>query len=85
MTSGLGRPVGSPQPPPLDVLSRRLRADRAAVQLLRPGPAGSPRMASARRCLLVALEDYVTALETRGLPVPHTLQRELRLHRELFD
>jgi hypothetical protein len=42
-------------------------------------------MASARHGLAVALVDYVTALETRSLPVPHTLRRELQLHRGLFD
>lgn len=85
MTSGPSRPMASPSPLPLDVLSRRVRAARLAVHGLREGPANGPSVVSARRCLLVALEEYVTALESRRLPVPHALQQELKLHRDLFD
>ena len=85
MTADPDPPAPAPRPPSLDTLSGRVRAARAAVERLRHGPANCPPMASARHHLLVALEDYVTALETRRLPVPGALRRELQLHRNLFD
>jgi hypothetical protein len=83
VTSDTGR--HTPPPMPLAVLSRRVRAARSAVQLQRSGAANSPPLTDARHLLLVALEDYVTALEARGLPVPQGLRRELDSHRVLFD
>jgi hypothetical protein len=69
----------------LELLSERLRDARAVVNVLRHGPGGTRTMVSARHCLLIALEDYVTALEVRQFPVPHALQRELRLQRDLCE
>jgi hypothetical protein len=69
---------------PLDVLSRRVREARAAVHRHRHGPVASNELAAARRDLMLALEDYTTALEQRCLPVPYALRTELQLHRQLF-
>ena len=78
--------VPSPQGPavPLAVLGRRLRDARIAVGEHRQGPAGSVEVLRARESLLDALDDYITALEAHGVPVPYLLRDELRLHRQLF-
>lgn len=85
VTSGVGFPIVSSDSPSLEALSRRVRGARAAVHLQRHRPASALPLAKARHSLIVALEDYVTALETRRLPVPHTLKLELQLHHDLFD
>ena len=84
MRSAHGAPFGSPEPTPLDVLSRRLREARSAVHRQRQGRAASPELDCARRELVAALEDYTRALEKRRLPVPQSLLTELRLLRGLF-
>lgn len=70
--------------PSLDVLSQRVREARAAVNTLRQQQVRPDTMVSARHCLLAALDDYVGALETRRLPVPPPLKRELDMHHLLF-
>lgn len=70
---------------PLDVLSHRMRVAREAVHQRRQGHAASPELASARHGLVIALDDYIAALEKRHLPVPNTLRAELRLHKQLLD
>lgn len=69
--------------PPLDVLSKRLRQAREAVHEHRQGPANSPGVVKARHRLLLELEIYIAALESRRLPVPHPLRAERELNRRL--
>jgi hypothetical protein len=69
--------------PPLSVLSKRLREARAAVHEHRQGPANSPGVVKARHRLLLELEMYIAALESRRLPVPHPLRAERELNRRL--
>lgn len=71
--------------PPLNVLSRSVREARAAVHQHRHGPVVPTELAGARRELILALQDYTSALEDRHLPVPSALRAELRLHSQLFD
>ena len=61
------RPPGGP---PLGVLSQRVRDARAAVHEHRQGPVNSTDAVNARHRLLLALEAYIAALESRRLPVP---------------
>lgn len=84
MTPGSDR-AASPRRLAIDALSQDVRDARAAVRRHRHGPATSPDLTNARRNLTVALEDYITALERRHLPVPHALRAELQMHRQLFD
>jgi hypothetical protein len=70
--------------PPLGVLAERLREARARVGEHRTGAAGSSEALDARHSVLAALDDFITALEARGIPVPYLLRDELRLHRVLF-
>jgi hypothetical protein len=84
MTAPLDDAASSARPMPLEILSRRLRHARETVHRHRQGPAGSTELAEARHDLVMALEDYTSALEARGLPVPPSLHTELRLHRRLF-
>ena len=69
----------------LDELSRKVRDARAAVHRHRHGPVVPADLASARRELVHALQEYTSALEERKLPVPSALRAELQLHRRLFD
>lgn len=79
-----GTPASS-QPPPLGLLSKRLRDARARLHVQRHGPVAAAELDSARRDLVRALTDYTTALEQRRLPVPRALSLELRLHGRLSD
>lgn len=76
---------GQHRHPSLDVLSQRVREARAAVNSLRQQQVRPETMVSARHCLLAALDEYVGALETRRLPVPLPLKRELDMHHLLYD
>ena len=69
----------------LSTLSRGVRDARVAVHRHRHGPVVATELASARRALMTALEEYTSALEQRHLPVPHALHLELQLHQQLFD
>ncbi|MGH3509141.1 MAG: hypothetical protein ACRDPI_02795 [Nocardioidaceae bacterium] len=71
----------SPAAPSLDILGKRLRDARAAVDRHRQGPVGTTHIVGARQRLLGAMEEYIAALEARGLPVPYQLRDELRLAR----
>ena len=99
MTVGEGRAGTGPDgarsielgdnPPPgplsLTMLSRDVREARAAVHVQRHGPVVATELATARRALMIALEEYTSALEQRHLPVPHALHMELDMQRQLFD
>jgi hypothetical protein len=67
------------------MLSRGVRDARATVHMHRHGPVVATELANARRALTIALEEYISALEQRHLPVPHALHMELEMHRRLFD
>lgn len=69
----------------LETLATRLRDARESVAEHRHGPVGSEAAVGSRRTMLVALEDYIGALEAMRLPVPYALRDELRLHQQLFD
>jgi hypothetical protein len=82
MTTGPDDTAASGQQP-LDVLSRCVRDARAAVHQHRHAQVPA-ELASARRELVHALQEYTSALEDRHLPVPYALRAELRLHSRLF-
>lgn len=69
----------------LEVLSQRVRDSRASVVRCRRGPVNSPDVIEARRRLLSDLENYVSALESNGFPVPQSLRSELALNRRLSE
>lgn len=69
----------------LESMSRRIREARTAVDRCRNGPVSRDELADARHELMLALRDYVAALERKNLPVPWRMQAELKLHRDLFD
>jgi hypothetical protein len=71
--------------PTLAVLGRGVHEARAAVRERRHAPVVAADLAQARRALVAALSDYLSALEERGLPVPPALRSELEMHRRLFD
>jgi hypothetical protein len=79
------QPAHPPEDPPLGVLSQRVRDARAAVHEHRQGPVNSTDAVNARHRLLLALEAYIAALESRRLPVPHPLRAERELNRRLFS
>lgn len=68
---------------PLRVLSAEVRTARSAVQRGRRAPA-SAGLERARHDLVLALEQYVDALDVRCIPVPHSLRTELMLHKSLL-
>jgi len=70
---------------PLSVLDLRLREARQAVEERRDGASGTADVLFARQALLLAMEDYVSALDRHGLPVPYLLRDELRLHAQIAD
>ena len=72
--------VEVPLKPLLDEVLRT-RAQHSGV--LRRRPTGSAEAARTRRAALRALEDYVSALRARELPVPPKLQRDLTMWRLL--
>ena len=68
---------------PLNALSEAVRISRTAFQRSRQGPV-SRELDIARGHLVLALAQYVSALESRHLPVPHSLRAELQLHKGLL-
>jgi hypothetical protein len=68
----------------LDALSARVREARTAVHRQRHGPVVPTELASSRRRLVTALEEYTIALDERHLPVPSTLRAELKMHSRLL-
>ncbi|HEY0949775.1 hypothetical protein [Nocardioides sp.] len=69
----------------LDGLLRRVHRARTAVDGFRHLQGARNQLADARHDLMLALQAYVDALETRKLPVPWRMHAELKLHRDLFD
>lgn len=69
----------------LDLLAHQVREARRRVAEQRRGPANGAAVVEARRRLREDLERFVTALESRNLPVPPALRDELALHQRLGD
>lgn len=76
----------APSTPDLPALARAVRDGRAAVAVAR---ARAPRSgiaapAGEQMTLLIAMETYVSALASLGLPVPYRLHNDLDLYRAIF-
>lgn len=68
---------------PLQALRDHVSTTRSALRRHRTSPA-SASLESARHDLVLALENYVSALEDRNLPVPRSIHTELTLHKGLL-
>ena len=75
----------SPKEHSLDLLALQVREARRRVAELRRLPTNTAAISEARRRLLDDLQRFVTALESRNLPVPPALRDELALHQRLGD
>jgi len=67
----------------LSALFEAVDAARAGLQACRAGPPSTERETK-RRDLVLALQEYVKALEAWPVPIPYTLRAELLLHQGLL-
>lgn len=68
----------------LDLFQEVISA-RAAMAVARRAPLGSSRLLDAPRArLLLALEAYAAALQSRHLPVPYGIRDDLRIQRRIL-
>lgn len=75
--------VGATRPISLQALGNEIHDARSAHQRHRRSPA-SADLENSRHHLVLALENYVAALEDRNLPVPRSIHAELQLLRGLL-
>ena len=76
------QPSDSPDHWQLTALLTQIVLARGRLDTARGGIRPADQQAL-RRALLVALEDYATALATRGAPLPYRLRAEIDLYRGL--